>query len=46
VLADINDRLINCIYTTMAKENNEKKYGPTDENCYRRVKIDTARHLQ
>ena len=31
----------------MGKENNEEKnYGPTDENGYRRVKIDTARNLQ
>jgi len=30
----------------MGKENNEKKYGPTDENGYRRVKIDTARNVQ
>jgi len=30
----------------MEKENTEKKYGPTDENGYRRLKIFTARNLQ
>jgi hypothetical protein len=46
VLGDIKDRLINCIYTKMGKENNENKYGPTDKTSYRRVKIDRARNLQ